>query len=98
MLKRDRPVVVILAAEGFRMNMHADLFIDGQWRPGSDGRRFDVVDPADLSTVARFAAASGQDCMDAIDAAAAAQAAWAATAPRERSEVLRAAYELLSAE
>ncbi|WP_327004736.1 NAD-dependent succinate-semialdehyde dehydrogenase [Dactylosporangium sp. NBC_01737] len=80
------------------MRMHADLFIDGRWRPGSDGRRFDVVDPADLSTVARFAAASGQDCMDAVDAAAAAQDAWAATAPRERSEVLRAAYEILSAE
>ena len=80
------------------MNLFTDLFIDGEWRPGSDGRRFDVVDPADLSTVARFAAASEQDCMDAVDAAAAAQESWAATAPRERGELLRTAYEILTAE
>ncbi|GLY93097.1 NAD-dependent succinate-semialdehyde dehydrogenase [Actinoplanes sp. NBRC 103695] len=78
--------------------MHSDLFIDGQWRPGSDGRRFDVIDPADGSTIAAFAAASEQDCMDAVDAAAAAQESWAATAPRERGELLRAAYEILTAE
>jgi succinate-semialdehyde dehydrogenase / glutarate-semialdehyde dehydrogenase len=75
-----------------------DLFIDGQWRPGSDGRRFDVIDPADGSVIAAFAAASEQDCMDAVDAAAAAQESWAATAPRERGELLRAAYEILTEE
>jgi succinate-semialdehyde dehydrogenase/glutarate-semialdehyde dehydrogenase len=73
-----------------------DLFIDGAWRPGSDGTRFDVVDPADLSLVAQFAIASEKDCLDAVDAAAAAQPAWAATAPRERSELLRKAYEILT--
>jgi succinate-semialdehyde dehydrogenase / glutarate-semialdehyde dehydrogenase len=80
------------------MTLHADLFIDGQWRPGAAGRRFDVIDPADLSTVARFAIAEEQDCRDAVDAAAAAQEGWAATAPRERGELLRAAYEILTAE
>jgi succinate-semialdehyde dehydrogenase/glutarate-semialdehyde dehydrogenase len=80
------------------LNLHADLFIDGRWRSGSDGRRFDVVDPADRSVVARFAVASEADCMDAVDAAAAAQDGWAATAPRDRGELLRAAYEILSAE
>ncbi|GAA3934538.1 NAD-dependent succinate-semialdehyde dehydrogenase [Actinoplanes auranticolor] len=80
------------------MTLRADLFIDGQWRPGAGGRRFDVVDPADLSTVARFAIAEEQDCLDAVDAAAAAQPGWAATAPRERGELLRAAYEILTAE
>ncbi|MFG1603291.1 NAD-dependent succinate-semialdehyde dehydrogenase [Actinoplanes sp. NPDC049265] len=78
--------------------MITDLFIDGEWRPGSDGRRFDVIDPADGSTIAAFAAATEQDCMDAVDAAAAASASWAATAPRERSELLRAAYEILTEE
>jgi succinate-semialdehyde dehydrogenase / glutarate-semialdehyde dehydrogenase len=78
--------------------MRSDLFIDGAWRPGSDGRRFDVVDPADGSVIAAFAAASEQDCLDAVDAAAGAQASWAATAPRERSELLRAAYDILTAE
>ncbi|CAN5276339.1 NAD-dependent succinate-semialdehyde dehydrogenase [soil metagenome] len=80
------------------MNYIADLFIDGAWRAGSSGERFDVIDPSDLSVVARFAVATEQDCMAAVDAAAAAQAGWAATAPRERSELLRAAYEVLTDE
>ena len=29
------------------MNYLADLFIDGQWRAGGAGERFDVIDPAD---------------------------------------------------
>ncbi len=80
------------------MNLYADLFIDGKWRPGSDDTRFDVVDPADLSTIARFAIATEQDCMAAVDAAAAAAGSWAATAPRTRGELLRAAYEVLTDE
>ncbi|MFC8567837.1 NAD-dependent succinate-semialdehyde dehydrogenase [Streptomyces sp. NPDC057245] len=80
------------------MNLHTDLFIGGRWRPGSDGTRFDVTDPSDLTTVARFAVATEQDCMAAVDAAAAAAAPWAATAPRTRSELLRGAYEILTAE
>jgi succinate-semialdehyde dehydrogenase/glutarate-semialdehyde dehydrogenase len=80
------------------MELRTDLFVGGQWRAGSDDTRFDVVDPADLSTIARFAIATERDCMDAVDAAAAAQDLWAATPPRERSELLRAAYEVLTAE
>ncbi len=80
------------------MKIFTDLFIDGQWRPGSDGRRFPVTDPADLSTIAQFAVATEQDCMDAVDAAAAAQPAWAATAPRVRGELLRSAYQILTDE
>jgi succinate-semialdehyde dehydrogenase / glutarate-semialdehyde dehydrogenase len=80
------------------MTYLADLFIDGQWRAGSGGDRFDVIDPSDLSVVARFAVATEQDCMAAVDAAAAAQEEWAATAPRLRSELLRSAYEVLTEE
>ncbi|PRY35698.1 NAD-dependent succinate-semialdehyde dehydrogenase [Umezawaea tangerina] len=80
------------------MTYLADLFIDGVWRPGSGGERFDVVDPADLSVITRFAVATEADCMAAVDAAAAAQEGWAATAPRERGELLRAAYDVLTAE
>lgn len=80
------------------MTYIADLFIDGVWRPGSSGERFDVVDPSDLSVITRFAAATEEDCMAAVDAAAGAQPAWAATAARERSELLRAAYEILTDE
>lgn len=80
------------------MTLYTDLFIDGTWRPGSDARRFEVVDPADLSTIGRFAVATEADCMDAVDAAAAAQEPWAATPPRQRGELLRTAYEILTDE
>ncbi|BDO42722.1 NAD-dependent succinate-semialdehyde dehydrogenase [Cellulomonas sp. NTE-D12] len=80
------------------MNLLTDLFIDGEWRPGSEGDRFDVVDPSDLSVLARFAVATEADCMAAVDAAAAARESWAATAPRARGELLRAAYEVLTDE
>jgi succinate-semialdehyde dehydrogenase/glutarate-semialdehyde dehydrogenase len=71
------------------------LFIDGEWREANDGRRFEVEDPADGSVLARVADASEVDAADALDAAVAAQAGWAGTAPRERGELLRAAYELI---
>lgn len=80
------------------MDLIADLFIDGEWRPGSGGDRFDVVDPSDLSVVARFAVATEVDCLAAVEAAAAAQGSWAATSPRERGELLRAAFEVLTDE
>src|SRR5947209_13664349 len=79
-------------------SLFADLYIDGAWRPGSDGRRFPVVDPSDGSTITEFAIASDADCDAAIAAAEAAFPAWAATAPRERSEILRRAYEILTDE
>ena len=80
------------------MTLYPNLFIDGKWRAGGGGERFDVVDPADLSTVAAFAVATEQDCMAAVDAAAEAAESWAATAPRERGELLRAAFEILTEE
>ncbi|MFQ1002704.1 NAD-dependent succinate-semialdehyde dehydrogenase [Modestobacter sp. SSW1-42] len=78
--------------------LRCDLFIDGEWRSGSGGRRFDVVDPSDGSVIAGFAVATDADCQAAVDAAVAAQEGWAATAPRARSELLRAAYDVLTAE
>lgn len=80
------------------MTYIADLFIDGAWRAGSSNERFDVVDPSDLSVIERFAVATEDDCMAAVDAAANAQEGWALTAPRERSELLRAAYDVLTEE
>lgn len=80
------------------MTVIADLFIDGQWRAGSTGERFDVIDPASLDVIARFAVATHEDCMDAVDAATAARESWAATSARERSELLRAAFDVLTDE
>jgi succinate-semialdehyde dehydrogenase/glutarate-semialdehyde dehydrogenase len=80
------------------MDYRSELFIDGTWRAGGDGTTFPVVDPADSSTIADFAIATEADCTAAIDAAAAAFPGWAATAPRERGEILRKAFEILTAE
>ena len=77
---------------------HLDLFIGGTWREAGSGRRFDVLDPADGSVIASVADGDAGDARDALDAAVSAQAAWAGTAPRERGEILRRAFELITAQ
>lgn len=74
-----------------------ELYIDGQWRPGSSGVRFDVLNPADETVLASVASGTVEDAIAAIDAASAAQVRWAALAPRARGEVLRKAFELMTA-
>ena len=73
-----------------------DLYIGGRWRPASDGARMDVVDPATEAVIASVASASVEDAKAAVDAAAAAAGDWAGRKPRERGEILRKAYDLLS--
>ena len=73
------------------------LFIAGSWRPAEGGADFAVLDPADGSVLTRVADASVDDAIEALDAAVAAQHDWARTAPRERGEILRRAFELISA-
>src|SRR5215213_6496849 len=75
-----------------------DLYIGAKWVPASDGGRFDVLDPATGRTIASVANGTEEDAIAAVDAAEQAAAAWAATSPRERSEVLRRAFELMTAQ
>ncbi len=75
-----------------------DLFIGGRWVPASTGGRFDVADPATGETIVTVADGSVEDGISAVDAADAAAAGWAATAPRARAEVLRRAFELMTAQ
>ena len=72
-----------------------ELFINGQWRPGSSGKVFDVEDPSTGKVLRAVADATAEDGMTALDAAVAAQAKWAQYPPRERSDILRRAYELM---
>lgn len=74
-----------------------DLYIAGEWRPGSAGERFDVLNPADETVIASVASASLDDGQAAVDAAARAMTEWAAKTPRDRSEILRRAFELIKA-
>jgi succinate-semialdehyde dehydrogenase/glutarate-semialdehyde dehydrogenase len=76
--------------------MLTDLFIGGEWREAADGARFDVRDPGTEEVLASVASAGAADARAAAEAAAAAQPGWAARAPRERAEVLRRAWELLT--
>jgi succinate-semialdehyde dehydrogenase/glutarate-semialdehyde dehydrogenase len=72
-----------------------NLYIAGEWRPASGGGTLLVEDPATGESLLEVADATREDALAALGAAAEAQAAWAATAPRERGEILRRAYELL---
>jgi succinate-semialdehyde dehydrogenase / glutarate-semialdehyde dehydrogenase len=72
-----------------------DLWIGGTWRKSSDGRRFDVIDPATENIITSVASATVDDAKAAVDAASEAFPAWAAKKPRERGEVLRKAFELI---
>jgi succinate-semialdehyde dehydrogenase/glutarate-semialdehyde dehydrogenase len=63
--------------------------IDGHFVEASDGRGFEVTNPADGSLVARVADCTAADAEAAIRAAHAAFAAWRALAARERSRLLR---------
>ncbi len=72
------------------------LFIGGEWRDSSDGSTIDVEDPATGQTLTAVASATPADGVAALDAAVAAQRDWAATAPRERAEILRSAFDLIT--
>jgi succinate-semialdehyde dehydrogenase/glutarate-semialdehyde dehydrogenase len=71
------------------------LLIGGTWRHSSSGATIPVDDPATGRTLARVADATVADGDAALAAAAAAQGSWARTAPRERGEILRRAFETL---
>jgi succinate-semialdehyde dehydrogenase/glutarate-semialdehyde dehydrogenase len=74
---------------------YTDLYIDGAWRQTPE--RFDVLNPATEEVLASVASAGIDDANDALDAAERAMAEWAARTPRQRSEVLRKAWELMTA-
>jgi succinate-semialdehyde dehydrogenase / glutarate-semialdehyde dehydrogenase len=71
------------------------LYIGGEWRDATGGGTLPVEDPSTERTLVDVADALLDDALAALTAAADAQAEWAATAPRERGEVLRRAYEQL---
>jgi succinate-semialdehyde dehydrogenase / glutarate-semialdehyde dehydrogenase len=71
------------------------LWIGGEERPGSG--TFDVRDPSDDHVLLTIADATPSDAIASLDAAASVQAEWAATPPRERGEILRSVWEMISA-
>ncbi len=72
------------------------LLINGSWGPAKGHREFGVEDPSTRKQLRTVADATEADVVEALDAAAAAQAGWAGTAPRDRAEILRAAFEAMT--
>ncbi|MGO4248342.1 NAD-dependent succinate-semialdehyde dehydrogenase [Paenarthrobacter sp. RAF54_2] len=73
------------------------VFIDGEWGEAASGARFKVVNPATEEVIATVADGGPEDAQRAIETAGRVQKDWAKTSPRERSEILRRAYDLVMA-
>src|SRR5699024_10733042 len=75
--------------------VQSGLAIGGKWEASTSGATIDVHDPATGEVIKTIADATVEDAVRALDAAVAAQAEWAATSTRERSNILRRAFDLL---
>jgi succinate-semialdehyde dehydrogenase/glutarate-semialdehyde dehydrogenase len=74
----------------------SQLLVGGRWVDASDGRTFEVDDPATGAVIAVVADGSVEDGLAAVSAAHEALPGWAATAPRQRAEVLRRTFDLMT--
>jgi len=72
------------------------LFIGGEWL--TSAAHLDVINPASLTSLAKVGDANVDDGLAAVAAAHDAFGAWAATTSRQRSEILRRAFEIMTAE
>ena len=72
------------------------LYIGGEWRDGAKGT-LGVEDPATGETLCEVADASTDDAKAALSAAVDAGPDWFAHPPRERGEILRRAFEAITA-
>ncbi len=72
-----------------------ELLIDGEWRPGSDGKTEPVINPATEETIAELPHASPQDLDHALAAAEKAFPVWRDTAPYDRGKVMQKAAALM---
>jgi succinate-semialdehyde dehydrogenase/glutarate-semialdehyde dehydrogenase len=69
------------------------LYIGGSWRAASGGGMLTVEDPSTEEGLVEVADAQVEDSLAALGAAAGMQGEWGASAPRDRGEILRRAYE-----
>lgn len=71
------------------------LLINGEWVDASSGNTFPVYDPATGKELLQLQDGGSEDALKALAAADEVQAEWALTAPRERAEILRRAFDLV---
>ena len=82
-------------AELTGIDVPTGLLIGGEWSKGA--ATFPVLDPATEEPIAEVADGTASDALDAVSAAHDALPGWAATPPRQRAEILRKAFELMTA-
>src|SRR5919204_5646788 len=72
------------------------LFIGGEWRDGGEGGTIGVEDPATGETLIEVADATVDDAKAALGAAHEAFHEWRDHPPRERANILRRAYDVIT--
>src|SRR5205823_7266739 len=72
------------------------LYVGGEWRDAAEGGTLAVEDPATGESLCEVADAQPDDAVAALAAAHERQDEWGATAPRERGEILRRAFEAIT--
>jgi succinate-semialdehyde dehydrogenase/glutarate-semialdehyde dehydrogenase len=76
--------------------VNKQLFIGGEWRDATEGGTLAVEDPSTGESLCEVADAQPDDALAAIEAASEAQKDWAKHPPRERGEILRRAFEIIT--
>jgi succinate-semialdehyde dehydrogenase / glutarate-semialdehyde dehydrogenase len=72
------------------------LYIGGEWRDGGEGATIEVEDPATGETLTEVADATVDDAKAALGAAHDAFQTWRDHPPRERGDILRRAYDVIT--
>ncbi|MEJ7718117.1 MAG: NAD-dependent succinate-semialdehyde dehydrogenase [Thermoleophilaceae bacterium] len=78
-------------------SVRKELFIGGEWRAAASDASLSVEDPATGESLCEVADAGEEDARSALDAAVEAQEDWRWHAPRERGEILRRAFDEITA-
>lgn len=81
--------------KGLLERVPTGLLINGEWVDASSGKTLPVYDPATGQELLQIQDGNSEDALKALTAADEAQAEWALTAPRERAEILRRAFDLV---
>jgi succinate-semialdehyde dehydrogenase / glutarate-semialdehyde dehydrogenase len=78
-------------------SLKTGLYINGTWTEPQGRGSFGVEDPSTGELLTTVADAGPEDGRAALDAAVNAQSSWAATSPRVRADVLRQAFDSVTA-
>src|SRR5699024_11758076 len=81
--------------KALRERVPTGQLINAEWVEASSGKTLPVHDPATGKELLRIQDGNSDDALKALTAADEVQAEWAQTAPRERAEILRRAFDLV---